>query len=107
MMRSIFNPPDDATTARTRELDRRIRCFDVNLRAKAGGYWKVGYDPFDLPLTDPHGEPWSLLSADDLEARKGWCMLPEQHDALQRELERRAILLPGATVESRAGRFTS
>ena len=38
---------------------------------------------------DPHGNPWTLLSAEELEARKGWCMAPEYHDALQLELDRR------------------
>lgn len=89
-MMSPFNPPDTATLVHTRDLNRRVRCFDANMRARADGYWVVGYDPFDLPLLEPHGMPWSLLSAAELEARKQWCMLPEQHDALTRQLRVRS-----------------
>jgi hypothetical protein len=89
-MYSPFNSPDVETTARIADLVYRMRCFDANMRALQAGYVKVDSDPFGLPVTDPHGNPWSLLLDSELEQRKQWCMQPEQHVALQTELARRA-----------------
>lgn len=75
------NFPDAQTGTRQMELRTKFRCFDRNNGRS-----------FDLPTTDPHGEPWTLLSREELDQRRAWCMLPEFHDALQGEIRRRASL---------------
>ena len=88
-MNSVCNPPRAADLHRIRDLARAIRVFDVNVRAREEGYFVWGANLCDLPLVDPRGKPWALLTAGELEERKSWCMVPEQHDALRRELSKR------------------
>jgi hypothetical protein len=94
-MRSTFNPPDDQARRAIGSLYERIRCFDANLRARISGYEQYRPDPgagelFADPVTDPHGNPWVLLTDADLRDRAQWCMLPEYHRALLAERRRRA-----------------
>ena len=79
MRNSIWAPPANHDVQRDAKLVEAIRCFDRN-----------GGKSFDIPTTDPQGYPISLLSKDELRSRQGWCMLPEYHEAINREIDRRA-----------------
>lgn len=78
---SGFMPPSQEDHRRIVALVKHIRCFDRN-----------GGKSFDLPTADPHGRPLTLLSRDELRSAQGWCMLPEYHEAIEREIQRRASI---------------
>lgn len=92
---STFQPPTQEIGHDIAELVQRIRCFDTNMAARVDGY-SVADDAtlYVYPVVDPHGIPWTLLSDEELRERRQWCMLPEMHDALQNEVNRRASI-PG------------
>jgi hypothetical protein len=77
----MCNYPSQNDALRAMELRTMIRCFDRNEGRS-----------FALPTTDPHGEPITLLSREELKQRLGWCMLPEYHDAIHAEIGRRLNL---------------
>jgi hypothetical protein len=76
-----MNYPTTSAAVEGMRLQEAFRCFDRNEGRS-----------FDLPKTDPHGYPLTLLDREELLARKGWCMLPEYHKALMGEFKRRAGL---------------
>lgn len=74
------------------DIRERMRNFDRNMadvpkiRVSSPDYPASPATWFMDPYTDPHGRFWVCLSDDELKDRRGWCMLPEYHRALQAEI---------------------
>lgn len=59
---------------------------------------EVGQDVILIPEggVSPHGKPWRSMNDEELREAQGWCMIPEDHDNLSRELDRRRKIREGA-----------
>lgn len=79
MMYSNVGTPSREEDIKRADLHARMRRFDHN-RGRS----------FDLPTTDPKGTPLADLTIDELRSRMGWCMEEMFHQALYREIQRRA-----------------